>query len=65
MTICIWELEQEVEFETDSKLSKLGIGIGNSDAWQIFFLLLFFFFEIYSQCQKLREIQEIYNRKLN
>lgn len=43
MTICIWELEQEVEFETDSKLSKLGIGIGNSDAWQIFFLLLFFF----------------------
>lgn len=64
MTICIWELEQEVEFETDSKLSKLGIGIGNSDAWQIYFLLLFFF-EIYSQCQKLREIQEIYNRKLN
>lgn len=37
MAICIWELEQEVEFETDSKLSKLGIGIGNSEARQIYF----------------------------
>lgn len=50
MTMCIWELEQEVGFETHSKVSKQGIRIGNSEVWPVYFLFLFLpvFFLIFS-----------------
>lgn len=40
LTICIWGPEQEVEFETDSKESKQGIGIRNLEAWQVSFIFI-------------------------